>query len=228
MKRSEINQILQEAELFFARFSFKLPIFSTYSVEDWDFNGRDREIFDCALGWDITDFGQDDFANAGLLLFTIRNGVLGSKKYTKPYAEKIMISRENQKTLMHYHVHKTEDIINRGGGLLAMHLYNSTKDNGLADSIVEVYRDGELLCLNPGEKLLLKPGESVTLTPYLFHSFYAEPGTGGVMLGEVSAVNDDHYDNIFYEVQQRFPTVEEDEAPYRLLVSDYETCHKLQ
>ena len=42
------------------------------------------------------------------------------------------------------------------------------------------------------------------------------------MIGEVSAVNDDHNDNVFHEPQLRFPVIEEDEAPYRLLVSDYQ------
>ena len=41
------------------------------------------------------------------------------------------------------------------------------------------------------------------------------------MIGEVSAVNDDHCDNVFHGEQLRFPVIEEDVAPYRLLVSDY-------
>ena len=41
------------------------------------------------------------------------------------------------------------------------------------------------------------------------------------MIGEVSAVNDDHNDNIFFGEQLRFPVIEEDEKPYRYLVSDY-------
>ena len=75
-----------------------------------------REIFDCNLGWDLTDFGTGNFAETGLFLFTVRNGVNESKVYPKPYAEKIMISRSNQVTLTHCHELKREDIINRGGG----------------------------------------------------------------------------------------------------------------
>ena len=41
------------------------------------------------------------------------------------------------------------------------------------------------------------------------------------MIGEVSAVNDDYNDNVFYGEQQRFPSIIEDEEPYRYLVSDY-------
>jgi D-lyxose ketol-isomerase len=42
------------------------------------------------------------------------------------------------------------------------------------------------------------------------------------MVGEVSVVNDDHNDNIFLEAPKRFPSIDEDEAPYRLLCSDYD------
>ena len=42
-----------------------------------------------------------------------------------------------------------------------------------------------------------------------------------MLIGEVSCVNDDHNDNVFHEPQLRFPDIEEDEEPYRLLVCDY-------
>ena len=44
---------------------------------------------------------------------------------------------------------------------------------------------------------------------------------GDVLIGEVSTVNNDLTDNIFAEPIGRFAEVEEDEAPLRLLVSDY-------
>ena len=44
---------------------------------------------------------------------------------------------------------------------------------------------------------------------------------GRVLVGEVSQVNDDHTDNRFFEPIGRFPSIDEDEAPWRLLVSDY-------
>ena len=224
MKRSEINQAIRDAEKFFASFSFKLPKFAFWTPEEVRKNRKlecFREIFDCNLGWDITDFGKGNFAAEGLLLFTIRNGVNGSSLYPKTYAEKIMISRSNQLTLTHCHAFKREDIINRGGGRLVFELFNR-KGNAaeLADTPVTVSRDGELLTIPAGDKLYLEPGESITLKPDVFHKFYAEAGSD-VMIGEVSAVNDDHNDNIFYGEQVRFPTVEEDEEPYRYLVSDY-------
>ena len=224
MKRSEINNEIRKAEEFFASFQFKLPKFAYWTPEEMRARRHDpkfREIFDCNLGWDLTDFGKGNFAKEGLFLFTIRNGITGNAAYPKPYAEKIMISRSNQLTLTHCHEFKREDIINRGGGRLVFELFNR-KGNlvELDDTPVKVSRDGEELILKPGEKLILEPGESILLERNVFHRFYAEEGSD-VMIGEVSAVNDDHNDNIFYGEQQRFPTIIEDEEPYRYLVSDY-------
>ena len=223
MKRSEINREIRAAEEFFAMHNFKLPKFAAWSMSDWEKQDKDEisEIFDCNLGWDITDFGRGDFRNYGLMLFTIRNGITGSEKYPKKYAEKIMISRSNQITLMHCHVLKTEDIINRGGGRLVFELFNR-KGNAveLDDTPVKVSRDGEELIVPAGEKLFLEPGESILLERNIFHKFYAEEGSD-VLIGEVSAVNDDHHDNVFYGNQARFPEIIEDEEPYRYLVSDY-------
>jgi D-lyxose ketol-isomerase len=41
-----------------------------------------------------------------------------------------------------------------------------------------------------------------------------------VLVGEVSTVNDDETDNVFRDPIRRFPTIEEDESPTRLLVID--------
>jgi len=48
-----------------------------------------------------------------------------------------------------------------------------------------------------------------------------EEGTGAVLLGEVSQCNDDNTDNRFNPPVGRFPTIEEDEPPYRLLCNEY-------
>ena len=53
------------------------------------------------------------------------------------------------------------------------------------------------------------------------HEFVIQPGTGYAVIGEVSMCNDDNTDNRFEEVQGRFPTIEEDEPPYRLLCNEY-------
>jgi hypothetical protein len=55
----------------------------------------------------------------------------------------------------------------------------------------------------------------------MYHRFYGEAGKGKVLVGEVSMVNDDSSDNCFYETVGRFPVIEEDEKPLRLLACDY-------
>lgn len=220
MKRSEVNQILKNAKAFMAESHFILPPWAYWSVADWKANKEDAsEIMENMLGWDITDFGSGDFYRRGLFLFTIRNGKLGVDK--KPYAEKIMIVEENQETPMHFHWLKMEDIINRGGGNLVIELYNSTPDNKFDTTLVRYKKDGVKGSVEAGGKVILTPGESICLEQGMYHRFYGEPGKGKVLVGEVSAVNDDASDNCFYEPVGRFPVIEEDEEPLHLLVSDY-------
>ncbi len=220
MKRSEINQLISEAKDFFDEMNFKLPPWGYWPPEEWQGKAEScAEIAENMLGWDLTDFGSGNFHRRGLLLFTIRNGNL--RKDKKPYAEKIMIVEENQETPMHYHWHKMEDIINRGGGNLVIELYNSIQENQLAETDVQVKTDGILRNIPAGGKVILKPGESITLEQGMYHRFYGEAGKGKVLVGEVSAVNDDNTDNCFLEELGRFPEIEEDEKPVHLLVSDY-------
>ncbi len=120
---------------------------------------------------------------------------------------------------MHYHRVKMEDIINRGGGKLVVQLYNSTQDEGLDSSDVVVNTDGLKHTIQAGGKVILHPGESITIPQYRYHTFWAEESR--TLVGEVSLVNDDNLDNRFYEQMDRFTIVEEDELPFRLLVSDY-------
>ena len=122
---------------------------------------------------------------------------------------------------MHFHWNKMEDIINRGGGNLIVEVYNSTEDDELADTPVTVYCDGREFTVPAGTKLCLKPGESISLPPRQYHAFWGEKGSGKVLIGEVSMVNDDNTDNRFYEKQGRFPTIENDEAPLYLLCNEY-------
>ena len=123
---------------------------------------------------------------------------------------------------MHFHWKKMEDIINRGGGVLMMQLYNSTPEEAL-DKVgeVEVVSDGVKLRIPAGTVLELQPGQSVTLTHGMYHAFWAKPGYGPVLIGEVSQCNDDNTDNRFLEEMGRFPAIEEDEAPFRLLCMEY-------
>ncbi len=222
MKRSEINQLMRDAVAFFKKHRFALPGWACYSVKQWKKLGTEAdEIRQNQLGWDITDFGLDEFFKTGLLLFTIRNGNLKNPANLKTYCEKVMIVREEQVTPMHFHNSKMEDIINRGGGNLCIQLYNATDENALAEAPGLISIDGIVRTFLAGEILILKPGESISLPQRLYHKFWGEKGKGSVLVGEVSAINDDTSDNIFYEKCGRFPAIEEDEVPLHLLCAEY-------
>jgi len=225
MKRSEINAIMAEAKKFIESFGFLLPPFAHWSAAQMrQSRAHIDNIVSARLGWDITDYGQHKFDELGLFLFTLRNGFQSDLKAGSGmcYAEKIMISRDRQVSPMHRHIVKAEDIINRGGGILALELFNSD-ENGDVDtkSDVTVATDGVFRTQAAGAVLKLKPGESVTLMPGNWHAFWGEQGD--VLIGEVSTVNDDLTDNVFREPIGRFADVEEDVEPTHLLVSDYDT-----
>jgi D-lyxose ketol-isomerase len=226
MKRSEINRLISEAVGFLEEMKFKLPPFAGWTPADWRTKGAEvGEIVASKLGWDITDFGSGEFAKCGLLLFTIRNGTLDElrKPHGKIYAEKIMVVRENQITPTHFHHQKMEDIINRGGGVLNIRLWNAEADNSLSDAPVSVSVDGVRVSLPAGGTIALEPGQSVCLPQRLYHKFWGAPGRGPVLIGEVSRVNDDTVDNYFLEAISRFPMVDEDVEPTHFLVTDYAT-----
>ena len=222
MKRSEINRIIADGMAFFEECGFVLPPFAFFGRDDW---GRScssaQEIFDLALGWDVTSFGTGDFVNTGLLLFTLRNGGLDSEQYPKPYAEKIMMVLEGQVTPCHFHWSKREDIINRSGGNLVLEVWQANQKNELTEEPFEMSVDGFVRSFAPGDHLVLAPGESVCFDPYVAHRFYGEAGKGPVMVGEVSMVNDDANDNCFVDHQPRFDAIEEDEPIGFFLASDY-------
>ena len=222
MKRSEINAVIREFEGLLKKHCFMLPPYLSFTPEQWKEKGPEYdEIRDNALGWDITDYGLGDYWKTGLALITLRNGNTNDPRYTKTYAEKIMFLKEGQLSPNHFHWNKMEDIINRGGGRLCFRLWNSTEDEGLADTDVEVHRDGRTYKVPAGSAIELMPGESLTLYPGCYHEFYVKDGEGYCLIGEVSMCNDDNTDNRFYEPIGRFPAIEEDEAPYRLLCNEY-------
>lgn len=71
------------------------------------------------LGWDVTDYGLNDYKKIGGVLFTVRNGDQNDPSIGVPYAEKYILLEEGQGLPIHFHYSKTEDIINRAGGVLA-------------------------------------------------------------------------------------------------------------
>lgn len=115
-----------------------------------------------------------------------------------------------------------EDIINRGGGTLLIRVYNSLPDESIdRESDVTVHLDGVTRTVPAGTQLRLTPGMSISIQPRLYHDFEVEPGSGDVLIGEVSQCNDDNTDNRFEPPVGRFPAIEEDEPPYRLLCNEY-------
>ncbi len=223
MKRSEINAVIRKFEALLAEHRFELPPFLFFTPEEWQNKGHEYdEIRDNMLGWDVTDYGEGHFDTLGLALITIRNGNVHNPRYTKCYAEKIMMCDEGQVSPMHFHWNKMEDIINRGGNDIEFTLYNATKDEKLADTDVVISQDGRNYSVPAGQKIILHPGESLSLYPYYYHEFIIpKNGRGPVLIGEVSMCNDDNTDNRFLSPLGRFPTIEEDEPPYRLLCNEY-------
>jgi len=224
MKRSIVNEIISEADAFIRSNGFHLPSFA-YLTPDEIIANKDAyaSIINARLGWDITDYGEGNFDQKGLFLFTTRNGSPVELKGGGGmcYAEKIMISRRDQVSPLHRHIVKTEDIINRGGARLAIQMFESGADGKLDKTApVPVHRDGRAVTCKAGETILINPGDSVTLRPGNWHSFWGDGGD--VLIGEVSTVNDDLTDNIFVEPIGRFSTIDEDTGPAHLLVSDYD------
>ena len=224
MKRSEINATIKKMEALLDECRFKLPPYLYFTPEEWaDKNHEYDEIRDNMLGWDITDYGLGRFDEVGFSLITLRNGNPKKKdQYPKPYAEKLLYIKEGQMAPMHFHWYKMEDIINRGGGNILIRVYNSLPDEEIdKEGDVTVHIDGEVQVVPAGTQVKLEPGMSITIMQGMYHDFEVEPGTGPVLIGEVSQCNDDNIDNRFNPPAGRFPEIEEDEPPYRLLCNEY-------
>lgn len=225
MKRSRINTIMAEADDMIRSYGFVLPPWAYWTPAEFRTRASEAaEVIKARNGWDITDYGAGDYDKMGLFLFTLRNGRLADLQRGGGmcYAEKLLISKQDQLSPMHTHVIKAEDIINRGGATLVIELYGSDASGHFDETAGgTVWCDGLRRDFAPGEKLKLAPGESVTLMPGDWHAFWGEGGD--VLIGEVSTVNDDETDNIFRAPIGRFAEIEEDAEPTHLLVSDYAT-----
>lgn len=224
MKRSEINGAILRAMELLEQEGLRLPAFGYWKLDDWRRN-RDGlgTIRKTMLGWDVTDFSSEDFLHTGSVLFTVRNGTLSGAG--TPYAEKLIFQRHEteQEIPFHFHRTKTEDIINRGGGILQLQLYCSGPDGALdRERDVEVFCDGIRRTLPAGSVAEVPKGCSITLTPGLYHRFWAKRGAGDLIAGEVSSLNDDRTDNRFLQQRDRFSVIQEDEAVLFPLCNEYE------
>ena len=125
MRRSEINRAIAIAKNFFAAHQFLLPRFAFLSPDELGAKLTPQsQIYKGRLGWDVTDFGSGNFAESGIVLFTIRNGdrELLSTGRGRLYCEKVLLFQKGQGCPSHSHYTKTEDLINRGGGTLTIRL----------------------------------------------------------------------------------------------------------
>ena len=162
MKRSRINEIMRAADDMIRHYGFVLPPFANWSPQEFKARKDVSSIIEARCGWDITDYGQGKFDEMGLFLFTLRNGRLADLQRGGGmcYAEKLLISRQDQLSPMHTHVIKAEDIINRGGATLVIELYGSDDKGDFAwDKGGMVRCDGIDTPYGPGTKLKLAPGE---------------------------------------------------------------------
>jgi D-lyxose ketol-isomerase len=221
MKRSEINASIDRAIAFFDEQQLPLPAWARWHVPDWQQAGAEYdEIRRLRLGWDVTDFGSGDLANIGRTIFTLRNGPGDGVGHPRSYAEKVMCLFPGQRSVIHCHRSKCEDIICRRG-CVCIELWNEDESGKLADTPVMASVDGVATTLAAGEILRLTPGMSVLVPPRLYHRFWGE-GDGPTLSIEVSSVCNDLNDNVFLDRGgERFPEIEEDEPRRWVLCSEY-------
>ena len=223
MKRSEVNAALTWAKELLKKNNIRLQDNAYWSMDEWKAN-KDQigVIKELMLGWDISDFGTGKFDEIGAVLYTVRNGKMDDESIGVPYCEKYLLFKEGQRLPKHYHVYKTEDIINRASGVMALYLWNTDEEGNQLDTDVTVPMDGIDRTFKAGEEILVYPGNSVTLKPHVAHIFGPKAGCGELVAGEVSKVNDDNTDNYFLEQTYRFSKIEEDEAILHPLCNEYD------
>lgn len=223
MKRSEVNSAIRWAIETLDANGIRLPSLASWSPEEVQSRRSELDaVRRLSLGWDVTDFGSGDFEKVGAVLYTVRNGLVDDLTVGVPYCEKYILMKDGQVMPSHCHAFKTEDIINRVGGELAVRLWNVDPNTYRPlDSAVSVAMDGFKRTFCPGEEIHVRPGDSMTLTPYVAHSLFPRPGTGDLILGEVSRVNDDNTDNFFLDPVSRYSKIVEDEPPIRVLCNEY-------
>jgi D-lyxose ketol-isomerase len=192
MKRSQINAAVADARLAFACHHWHLPP-----------NPR----------WDVTGFGLGDFEHKGLVLVNLAE--------LPQYCEKLMFAKAGQKTVMHYHRQKQEDIISRVG-TFAICLAGRKSDGSVERdpaAKVRVLINGQEQQIAAGSVVYINQGKRITLFPGINHEFW--PVSEYCIIGEVSTANDDVHDNYFEAPEVgRYEAIEEDEPALVRLLSD--------
>jgi D-lyxose ketol-isomerase len=222
MKRSFVDARIDEMQALCERLGVALPAFSRWGKAEFLANpGAAAFVAERGLGWNVVEFRPGAFATDGLTLFTLRMGDWRDleTKGGRLYAEKAIMSLDGQRAPHHYHVVKTEDIVNRGGARFVVELFRVNGQGEPTKDRFRVLKDVSVLDLGPGDRVRLEPGESLTLEPHVAHAFWAEGGTA--LAGEVSLANDDSTDNYFVPPLGVPEPIEEDAPARRVTVRDY-------
>jgi D-lyxose ketol-isomerase len=222
MRRSFIDGRVDAMLELCERCAFKLPPFALWRPANFRAElDASRRIADRGLGWNIVEFSPGGFAREGLGVFTLRMGDWRalSNGAGRLYSEKALMAEDGQRTPHHYHVVKTEDIVNRGGARFVVELFKVDRAGRRLDEPVRALKDVTMIEVVAGGRVTLEPGESLVLEPYVAHAFWAEGGA--TLAGEVSLVNDDASDNYFLPPPIPPAPIEED-APMRYVtIRDY-------
>ena len=219
MKRSFIDARIDRMLEMCARHGVALPPFALWRKAEFRANpDAAKLIAERGMGWNVVEFKTRLFAREGLTLFTLRMGdwreLSGGRG--RLYAEKAIVAEDRQRAPHHYHVVKTEDILNRGGARFVVELFKVDAKGAPLKDRFRALKDASVLDLGPGDQVRLEPGESLTLEPFVAHAFWAEGGAA--VAGEVSLANDDATDNYFLPPLEPFPPIEED-APARYVTA---------
>jgi D-lyxose ketol-isomerase len=154
-------------------------------------------------------------------VFTLRMGdwrQLGTGR-GRLYGEKALMAEDGQRTPHHYHIVKTEDILNRGGARFVVELFKVDRAGAPLQERFRVLKDVTMLDLGPGDRVTLEPGESLVLEPFVAHAFWAEGGL--TLAGEVSLANDDSSDNYFLPPPPPPAPIEEDRTKRYVTTRDH-------
>ncbi len=169
MKRSEINDVIAQAERCFASNGWALP--------------PDPQ-------WDATDFGLGDFSRWGAVLVNLA--------LEEEYSEKLIYMKRRQAIPSHCHKKKKEDIIARAGSFSVQIWFGNPKRWTPSGRIqinnqMQPARSGQIFHLRAGERITLTPtvyhefwpmseeaiiGEVSTKNDDLHDNFFVNPNVG--------------------------------------------------